>query len=249
LFPLEDFRRSCQGEDAGGCPTPVVVWSKAAGRWRSLPCRRRRCGWCGPHLWKPYALAGLMSGVDAARPGELLFLSLTGPGWADEAWNEGAPERWAVFFERLRRMFPGARLSYWKVGELQKRGVVHYHIVMRGLGFLHHEVLRALAVGAGFGPRVGVEGPREKKGGIRGFCLGYLPKYLVKSVHEWPAGQHVVTHSQDWRGEWRRRRRAPVPVWSYCGSEAEAFRELVIAGFIEVPGRVRERVLLAPGRG
>jgi hypothetical protein len=201
-------------------------------------------------------LAGLMAGVDRVRPGELLFITLTGPGDVGPEWNEGASERWDNFMGSVRRVFKGARLDFWKVGELQKRGVIHYHVVLRGLRFFPKALLERLAVASGFGEVCWVEHPKDRRGGVRGYCLGYLPKYLAKSTQAWEYSQHVVTHSQNWRLRWIQHVSRGSD-WRYCRSEADAFREMAYAGIIEVPAapRVEERLarlrreLVEPGSG
>jgi hypothetical protein len=115
-----------------------------------------------------------------------------------EQWNKGAPKRWDRLMMALRKRFKGADLQFWKVGELQERGLIHYHIILKGLGVLPQPVLKELAVRVGFGPVCWVERPREVRGGIRGL-LGYYGKYLTKGVRAWDVkGQHVITHSQRW---------------------------------------------------
>lgn len=228
-IPLENFHSRRVGPDAGGCPTPVVVADKREGKWMRLPCRRRRCPVCGERVWKPYVQAGLMSGLDGVKQSEILLVTLTAPGDASAwVWNRTASTSWNKFITYLRRAFPGARVSFWKVGELQERGAVHYHVVVRGLKWLPVEVLRSLAVSSGFGPWVWVGRPRKVKGGVKGL-LGYYGKYMVKGSRAWYSTQHVVTHAQDWRQGWTQHFRKVRPdgsrltSWSYCRSECDAY--------------------------
>lgn len=203
-----------------------------------LVCRRRRCSWCGVNVWKPYVQAGMMSGLDDVPGGEILLVTLTAPGDVEvEAWNESAAKCWNTFITYLRRTFPGAQLEFWKVAELQERGAVHYHIVLRGLRWLPVEILRALAVSAGFGRWVWIGRPERRRGGVKGL-LGYYGKYMVKGTRFWELKQHVSTHSRDWRQGWVQHGSSAVGAsssWSYCACELDAYvilkaREAVIEG-------------------
>jgi hypothetical protein len=146
----------------------------------------------------------MMNGLDNVAREEILLLTLTAPGDATRPWNEQASRRLNSFITALRRTFPGAQIAYWKVAEMQKRGLIHYHLIVRGLRFLPHEVMRSLAVRTGFGPRVGVMRPEPKKGGIRGL-FGYYSKYLTKGMFVWEEPSHVVTMSRSWCQSWRSR--------------------------------------------
>jgi hypothetical protein len=174
----------------------------------------------------------MMAGFDGVEPGEILLLTLTAPGEPGLAhvWNRTASIRWNAFITYLRRAFPGACIEFWKVGEIQERGLVHYHVVLRGLRFLPVELLRRLAVQAGFGPWVWIGRPERAKGGVKGL-LGYYGKYMVKGTRRWWLMQHVVTHSRSWRQNWVQRGSnggrlwdgsAECP-WSYCACEYDAY--------------------------
>jgi len=183
-------------------------------------------------VWKRYVQAGMMAGLDGVPQSEILLVTLTAPGDAVAwEWNGRIPACWNAFMTYLRRAFPGARISFWKVGELQRRGAVHYHVVLRGLRWLPVEVLRHVAVQVGFGPWVWVRRPRRSLGGVKGL-LGYYGKYMVKGTRVWWSRQHVVTHSRDWRTGWVQHYRlvradgSRVGSWSYCRSEADAYRIL-----------------------
>jgi len=228
---LENFHRSIVGEGSGECPSPVVLVNRAERRWMRLACRRRRCPYCGPRHWKPYVQAGMLAGIDGVPEMEILLVTLTAPGIAKSwEWNLEASTRWNAFITYMRRAFPGARIAFWKIGERQGRGCVHYHIVLRGLRWLPVEVLRTLALRAGFGYWVWVGRPERKRGGIKGL-LGYYGKYMLKGSRLWWLKQHIVTHSHDWRTGWRQHGRAGlvradgslVSPWSYCGSELQAY--------------------------
>ena len=177
------------------------------GETLELPCKRRRCPHCGPHHWLPRAKASMLAGLKA-RPSEVLFVTLTAPGLAGglttaeaiEHWNAGAARRWNHFITILRRSFPGAQIEFFRVGELQERGAIHYHNAIAGLQWLPKNVLRRLAVRAGFGPIVDVRTLRSVGGGC-----AYFAKYMLKDTDRWPPGQRVWSCSAKWRdgGRWR----------------------------------------------
>lgn len=233
LLPVEKFRAALASSSA--CPEPGYVVNTETGRWHSVDCKRRRCRYCGPARWKPYVQAVFASGwgkrgkdtlrtVDYSRD---RFVLLTAPGDAGADWNDGASKRWTVFYEHLRRRMPGrvaAQLAYFKVGELQERGAVHYHAYLRGIGFLPVATLRECALAAGFGPFVGIKRIEARKGGLKG-ALAYLAKYLLKAtgVEAWGLKQHVMTHCHGWRREWEPKAAGNGLLWRYCLSELEAF--------------------------
>lgn len=190
------------------CATPIKAYHRETGLVRMLPCRRRMCVTCGPAYWRPSKLAALHAGLGQ---GDFLALLLTAPSDATVLWNEGAANRWHRFFHRMRRAYPGAKLEFWRVGELQERGVVHYHVVMRGLAYLSIEQFRKDAVAAGFGPWVGVKRPRDYKGGTH--SLGwYFGKYLLKDYQGASVGR-LVTMSLGWKVNWIRRERQTPGQW------------------------------------
>jgi hypothetical protein len=143
------------------------------------------------------------------------MFTLTAPG-GDldcEVWNVDAGRRWHRFRDAVSDLAgsaarPSADSSqarrrspaFWKVGEFQKRGAIHFHGLFRGLPFLPIEVVRAAAVRAGFGPRLEWHAPSNAAG------LGrYYSKYVLKGVEQWPRGHRVVTHSRDWAKGWKGR--------------------------------------------
>jgi hypothetical protein len=141
------------------------------------------------------------------------MFTLTAPGGdldCDE-WNPDAPRRWDRFRRSVSDLIPdvlpySARddrrrsPAFWKVGEFQRRGALHFHGLFRGLPFLPVELVRAAAVRAGFGPRLEWHAPRDVAG------LGrYYSKYVLKDVEQWPRGHRVVTYSRDWARGWKGR--------------------------------------------
>jgi hypothetical protein len=198
---------------------------RADGTWLSLPCKSRRCSWCGPRYWKKYTQRRMMSGLVGIDCRDVKVLCVTAPATATDHWNSGARHSFKRLIERLRVLFPGARLEYWKVGETQRRGLVHYHVIVRPISYLPKAVLERLCVAVGFGRICYVQAVWEHKGGTKGL-LGYLGKYLLKDVGGWdPIWGHVVTHSHGWSIDWKPRGDRSG-VWQWHPSELDVYLEL-----------------------
>ena len=106
-----------------------------------------------------------------------------------------------LVFPVARRL--GRRLSYFAAVELQRRGNVHMHILMRDTGYIPKAVVHALGYESGFGfsdirqvnPASGVK---------------YVTKYLTKSAGQvMPKGVRRVRMSQDWY----EKPKQPLCVW------------------------------------
>lgn len=208
------------------CPNETYIM-RSDGRWLSLPCKRRRCVSCGPRFWKKFTQRRMMSGLVGVDCKDVKVLCVTAPGNATDSWNVSARERFSALIVKLRALFPGARIEYWKVGEVQSRGLAHYHIIVRPLAYLPHELLEALCVAVGFGRVCWVQAVWEHKGGCRGL-LGYLGKYLLKDVNGWDgAWGHVVTHSHGWSIDWKpRRTTAGGSPWEWHQTQLSVCSEL-----------------------
>ena len=111
--------------------------------------------------------------------------------------ERGASKRLNHFITLLRREFPAADLQFFRVGELQERGAIHYHNVIAGTSYLPHKLLVDLAVRAGFGFIVDVRPLRNVGGGCANFT-----KYFLKDVDTWPAGRRVWSCSARWKVAW-----------------------------------------------
>lgn len=217
------------------CPNPVRLYHAETGRRLILPCRRRVCGWCGPRHWRPKVLARLHSGLGGSQFDYLAIL-LTAPGENDgkvraagfdylpaHEFNAEASKRWHHFCTLLRRAYPGADLQFWRVAELQVRGHVHFHFVLRGLRFLPVGKVRALALQAGFGSWVGVRRPRDYPGGVRSVG-SYFGKYLLKTYASRSGVTKLVTFSQGWCVAWEDRRRSARSSWLFAGGIHSGWR-------------------------
>lgn len=171
--------------------------------WRGNPCGRDRCPsnsgrWLNRHLRKVRVNL-------AACTGELMMFTITGPGgdrtdFDTWAWNVSSWER----FRRLRdlagkqasREVPGipSRLVAW-VPELQRRGMLHFHLVFEASTLLERrwserycKYLRAHVLEHGFGSQV-AKGTWAREGVAR--YVSKLAGYLTKGrelLEAWEAG-------------------------------------------------------------
>jgi len=204
------------------CPTPLVLTKRSraddgpAWRTRELAddapkrivarCNRRKCPACGPQ-WARKTKAALLAGLRTHRAEmHTAFLTVTAPGQdggladgrgypipeAIEEWNDDAADRWNHLRTRLRQIYP--MMEFFRVGELQERGAIHYHIIARNIPGLSKETLSGIAVQCGFGFIADVRPMRHAAG-----VAAYLAKYLLKDVHDWPQGARVFSCSNKWR--------------------------------------------------
>ncbi len=158
-----------------------VIFLASCGQWKCHVCGKR----------KAWRFVGIARSGCALATERIRVLTLTAPR-EDPAvsWTELGP-RWHKMRERLARRL-GRRLSYFAAVELQKRGNVHMHILMRDTGYIPKAVVHALGYESGFGfsdirqvnPASGVK---------------YVTKYLTKSAGQvMPKGVRRVRMSQDW---------------------------------------------------
>lgn len=109
----------------------------------------------------------------------------TPPGGVEMgAWNAGAGARFNRLMRDLRRL-PGLEsLEYFKAAEVQKRGALHFHVLVRlgegGVLALSLEQLRELALKHGFGHEVDVQ-PVDPK------HVRYVAKYVAKAADQRPS--------------------------------------------------------------
>ena len=230
---------------ASTCPAPVRLYRESDDggpvQRLTLPCRRRVCGYCGPTHWRPRVLAGLHSGLGGSE-WEYLAVLLTAPADVTPDWNSGVSARWNHFVTILRRAYPGARLEFWRVAELQERGLVHFHFILRGLRFLPAARLRRLAVQAGFGSFVGVRRPRDYPGGVRSAGY-YFGKYLLKAYSANVGVTKLVTCSYGWRVTWVKPERKTRGGWLFAGPLDAGYRLL---GYVLPPSRPEARLVPRP---
>lgn len=212
------------------CPDPVRLYRVSDGKAVRVPCRRRRCPYCGPVHWRPRALAGYHAGI-FGDPQEFLAVLLTAPGDVNvDDWNADASGRWHRFMTILRRDYPG--LQFWRVAELQARGAIHFHVLFRGRRFMAHGKIRRAALAVGFGSWVGVRSCWKYRRGASGAAL-YFGKYLLKDFPRFVRGvTKLVTFSNGWRVVWRKRERSVPGTWLYAGGMRSGWSAV---GFVRVP--------------
>jgi hypothetical protein len=231
-LPRRGERREC----------PNGRWLVSEGRGaRFAPCRGRRCesDWCH-RAWARNVSRRIVAGIEGAGglgPG-VVFLTVTAPAEVGSvpAWNESCPRRFAAALRVLRRRAPG--LEYVRVLEMQeKRGkrtgqwLLHVHAVVTGWEFVPADILRAVFMSQGFGPRFDI-GAVRTGGGIAGYVAS---RYLAKSRLDLGGAYRVVQYSRGWpSGEdpddviWRRAMNAVDPVvvirdgeswWDWAGRQ------------------------------
>lgn len=228
------------------CPSPVTIYNAATGERLDLPCKRRLCSACGPARWRPRVLAKLHSGLQE-DPERYLVLLLTAPGNVNRFYfNSHASHYWHRFWTSANRWWPG--LQYWKVAELQQRGHVHFHVIVRGRTFIDVEQLRTLAVRSGFGTWVGIRRPIDYEARTKG-AAGYLGKYLLKDYLRFAGEPNLVSMSRGWPLRWKEPVRTPSADRWITQYELRRLRESAIPVPKDPPLRAhaRQRGPLPPG--
>lgn len=136
---------------SGRCPQPIFKYDFDGERLIALPCRKRLCDVCGTRLWRPEVEARFRAGWDV--PGtRYRLLTLTGPRFKHTAEQED----WNNFkvgpaWNRLRSSLSyHGSFDYFRVSEMQRRGAIHLHVLVRGLE-LSSDKIGELAKRAGFG--------------------------------------------------------------------------------------------------
>lgn len=134
--------------------------------------------------------------------GQVLMLTLTAPGDQQHsmpsgdvcpctpiggtnlaAWNATAGQRWTHLLLYLRRRY-GDGLQYGKGHELQKRGAIHYHVLIRvpaktaATMLREKKKIRAMAIERGFGHEVDLVATRSEGAGV------YAAKYVSKACDQ-----------------------------------------------------------------
>lgn len=230
---LEQFNRyKNQRVDASeGCPTPVVLVDRLPGPSPCVllvRCKRRRCPACGPSYWLPLTKAKLLSGLPRADGVAAVGVTLTAPGdpLDIDEWNQRSGACWNRLRLALRRRYPSA--EFYRVIEFQQRGAIHLHVIVRGVKFIPHGMLKGLAVAAGFGPVCWLT-PYHQRGAI----VRYLSKYLLKDTDLVPGGFRVFSESRGWRLDWNRPvvfENSPGPGrWLHVSCEERAFVALYLS--------------------
>ena len=186
---------------AVGCESPY--WLLCCG------CRERRlvrCGRASMRMCEPCGLRNkarvhrvASSGFRLGEDG--LFVTLTAPSWVEHflpngdpcrctggncpdlaSWNATAGKQFNRLLQDLRRYW-GNNVQYFKAAEVQRRGALHYHVLIRSSSFdgwvrtlaITVGELRRLALRHGFGHEVDVQAVQPKH-------WGYVAKYASKAA-------------------------------------------------------------------
>lgn len=97
------------------------------------------------------------------------------------SWNATASARWNRFCQDLRRLW-GIHVQYFKATEVQRRGAIHYHVLIRFPAargtVIHLPTIRRLAIEHGFGHSVDIAQVVDDA------AAGYVAKYASKAVDQ-----------------------------------------------------------------
>lgn len=93
-------------------------------------------------------------------------------------WNGACSARWNRFIEDLRRLL-GVNVQYFHAAEVQKRGALHFHVMLRlpksrGINVLPRRLVE-LAMHHGFGHSVDLQAISSSR------AAGYVAKYASKA--------------------------------------------------------------------
>jgi hypothetical protein len=185
-----------------GCESPYWLRCSVCTERRLVRCGRpsmRACGPCGlRNKARVHRVAS--SGFSVGQDG--LFVTMTAPSWVEHFlpngdrcrctggncpdlahWNATAGERFNRLMQDLRRLMVND-LQYFKAAETQRRGALHFHVLIRSASdrrtlALDKGVLRSLAVKHGFGHEVDVQAVEPRH-------WGYVAKYASKAAGDRP---------------------------------------------------------------
>jgi len=94
------------------------------------------------------------------------------------SWNASAGKRWNVLRGALGRLYPGA--EFFRAVEPQKRGALHFHVIVWTPTPLVLAEVQRLAIGAGFGCVIDYE--PAAVGDTR--QAAYVSKYVTKATDQ-----------------------------------------------------------------
>jgi len=214
LLPEEILHREWVARSP--CPYPVGLVNRETSMALSVGCGKRTCRGrltgdptaCAVR-WVKRTRALLLSGLKGhGEP--MVYVVLTAPGVVGPglaAWNQGAPAKLQAFIRGARRRM-GCELEYFWTAELQKRGAIHYNLILRGTRYLPLTTWNSLAASAGFGtnglhPRlirpskVLSAGSRSSLGGVTWYVTKLLA-YVLKDAPGWAEHSRVYGHSHRW---------------------------------------------------
>lgn len=227
----------------GFCNMPRVMVDVSTGEWYHGRCgsaRPSRCAPCSEVKRGDIAAIGRSGWID--NPADRgYFITLTAPGadvlpWdrsrcshspgvpcsgsigcqveslALALWHDGVGQRWSWFMTEVRRL-SGVDVQFFKTWELQRRGALHLHSMMRPDGVISDRRFRAAirlaASRYGFGGQVDVQVFSLSDTEAAARSAGYVAKYASKSADDLP----TVARCDRYTGEIR-----PVGLRSWSSS-------------------------------
>jgi hypothetical protein len=183
------------------CDDPNVIRCRDCGREALARCGTARESKCPPCSAAYVGRVGVVAGSGYRwSPDHTFFLTLTAPGGVSHrlpsgqlcpctprggvdlpAWNADAGRRWNRFVTELRREY--GETVYFKATEVQRRGALHLHVLIRfdAAPFdragrpLSVASVRRMAVKHGFGHSVDLQG-------IAAGHAAYVAKYVAKAA-------------------------------------------------------------------
>lgn len=256
------------------CERPLLFRELCSGRVELRRCNASNVKACEPCGVRYRRRVRRIVTEGALLPGRVYLLTLTAPGserhrigrngpWCEctpeggvdlAVWNGRGTTRWNHLLTDLRRTHH-LTVSYFRAVELQRRGAIHYHVVIRVTAGrpLPLRTMRRLAIHHGFGHEVKLDPLRDGPALAR--AAGYVAKYVSKSAGERGRAPycHPVT-GEIGAGRWR--------TWSSSRCWGSSMKELRAAQLAWVLAQraltaradrpdsaAAEQLLLIPGAG
>ena len=221
-----------------GCDRPNQMRCGGCGAVSVVRCRssRSRCAPCSKRYQRNVsriARSGLV-----LLPGREYFLTLTAPGEREHLLPSGAPcpctsesnklddavslavwngesvHRWNRLHQAIERHY-GVKLSYFRATEVQDRGALHFHVIIRVESPCKIRVseVRKLAIRHNFGHAVDVRPVEDKR------AAWYVAKYVTKCSDERELVPYLNRRTGELGpGRWR--------TWTSSRSWGESMRSL-----------------------
>ena len=217
----------------GFCERPRLMVNVRTSEWYHGRCgsaRSSKCAPCAEIKRGDISAVGRSGWID--RPtARAYFLTLTAPGadvlrWDLEhcshssgvpcsgdigcvvnahdlaRWHDGLGQRWSWFVTELRRLL-GCDVQFFKTWELQRRGALHTHSMLRVDGPVTERRFRAavrLAASRwGFGRQVDCKTVDLSDSLNAARAAGYCAKYAAKSADDLPAVDRLDVHTGELR--------------------------------------------------
>lgn len=180
------------GSNLERCRSPIWLFGRGLGEcWGAVPCRAWGCPACAT-VKRRILWSRLMRGAIGQSARHALLTFTVRSGW----YSPGDYARlmalaWRYWLQRVRR--DGVGGCYFRVTELHKSGVPHYHVVMTG-GVPHGHLTRLWVLALRWaGRRLGLErvaghavpgtvDARWVRGNGASGAVGYVLKYVSKGI-------------------------------------------------------------------